>query len=100
MCIGAKRVCIDGAIAGVIWAQTYNLGKDVTKPITRTEVEEVRAALRENENSPQLRNIVGRVEESFLLGQLRKAENALQQNNLKSASSLYTEIVDMFPFCP
>ena len=100
ICALALNGCVLTAPSPGDLAQTYNLGKDVTKPITRTEVEEVRAALRENENSPQLRNIVGRVEESFLLGQLRKAENALQQNNLKSASSLYTEIVDMFPLLP
>ena len=43
ICALALNGCVLTAPSPGDLAQTYNLGKDVTKPITRTEVEEVRA---------------------------------------------------------
>ena len=70
---------------------------DITKPVTQDDILKARASLVKNSNSPQIRSIASRLEESFIIHQNHKGKIALKNNDLTTAKNIYNTLSELFP---
>lgn len=68
-----------------------------SQPVTEEDILRIRKENAENSQSPQLRNILSRVEESYLFAQNHKALQYIKDKNFDQAEIIFQNLIELFP---
>lgn len=65
--------------------------------ITEEDILQVREDIKKQNNSPQLRNILSRIEDSYIFNQTFRAQEAFKDDDIATAEAIYQKLNELFP---